>query len=106
MSIKTTIRDFLKEETDIDVIDDVTDDLWIAFDGPVKLTEAGEKRFGSVLDLEVVYRNGWGGMVACVLLDGRSDWEDLERVCIDLFESLAGYCSEREYKLWFEDCNT
>lgn len=98
-----TIKDFLKEETDIDVIDDYSDDLWIAYCGPMELTPAGVKRYAKVLDLPVKYRDGWGGMVACVLLNDQEDCERLERVCIDLFESLAGYCTEKQYRAWFRE---
>lgn len=97
------IKDFLREEISLDVIDDVTDDLWIAFEGPVKLTEEGEKHFKSVLGLEVKYinREGWGDIAACVLIDHRKDWERLERKCIELFEGLAGYCSADDWDRWF-----
>lgn len=96
-----TIRDLLQMEVCVDVIDDVTDDLWIAFDGALTLTEAGKKKFSAVLGLPVEMRDGWGGVVACVLLDGRKDWERLERKCIEFFEAAAGYCSGEEWDEWF-----
>ena len=99
--MKMKIYEFLCEPIDIDVIDDVTDDLWIAFCGPMKLTEEGEKHFKSVLNLEVEYRNNWEGMVACVLLDHLKNWERLERKCIELFEAMAGYCSVEDWDKWF-----
>lgn len=96
-----TIKDLLQMEICIDVIDDVTDDLWIAFDGVLNLTEAGKKRWASVLGLPVTFRDGWGGTVACVMLDGRKDWEKMERKCIDFFESAAGYCAADDWDKWF-----
>lgn len=99
--VRVSLEDFLSDDGDIDVIDDVTDDLWIAKCGAYKLTEAGKKKFRSVLPLMVEYRLGCDGVIACVLLDGHDDWERLERKCIELFEALAGYCSYRDFHSWF-----
>lgn len=107
----TTVKDLLSLEISIDVVDDVTDDLWIAFDGPITLTEAGKRRFASVLDLPVVvpgvseddgiHTIFLNGETACILINDREDWERLELKCKDLFESLAGYCSESNWNKWF-----
>ena len=101
IKLRVRLEDFLSDDGDIDVIDDVTDDLWIAKCGAWKLTEEGKKHFRSVLPLKVEYMENWEGLVACVLLDHRKDWERLERKCIELFEALAGYCSESDFKKWF-----
>lgn len=97
----TTIRDFLRMDISVDVISDYSDDLWIAFEGPVRLTEDGERKFHSVLSLLVEFRPGFGGMVACVLIDHRKDCERLNRKCVEFFESLAGYCSADDWDRWF-----
>ena len=100
-----TIKEFLKQDVDMDVIDDYSDDLWIAFCGPMELTPAGVKRYGAVLDLPVEfrYRPGWGDTAAVVLLNDNPDCERLERKCIDLFESLAGYCTEKQFYARFRE---
>ena len=95
----TTIKDFLKMDISIDVVDDMSDDLWIAFDGPITLTEEGERKFHSVLNLLVEFNNNYD--TAIVLLNHRKDCERLERKCIELFESLAGYCSADDWDRWF-----
>ena len=95
----TTIKDFLKMDISIDVVDDMSDDLWIAFDGPITLTEEGERKFHSVLNLLVEFNINYD--TAIVLLNHRKDCERLERKCIELFESLAGYCSADDWDRWF-----
>ena len=50
-----TVRDLLPMDIDIDVIDDVVEDLYVAFCGPMKLTEEGLKEFGEVLDYPVKF---------------------------------------------------
>ena len=95
----TTIKDLLKMEISIDVCDDVTDDFMVGFDGPITLTEEGEKRFHSVLNLMVEFNRNCD--VAIVLINHRKDWERLERKCVELFESLAGYCSADDWDKWF-----
>lgn len=107
----TTIKDLLSLEISIDVVDDVTDDLCIAFDGPITLTEDGKKHFSAVLDLPVIvpkiskddgtHTVFLNGDTACVLIDDREDWERLEHKCIELFEAMAGYCSESNWNKWF-----
>ena len=99
--MKTTVREFLKEEIDIDVVDDIEDSLWIAFCGPMELTEEGEKYFADVLDLDVFPY--WQGDRAVVRLEGHKDWKRLLRKVKELFESLAGYCSEDDWDRWFKE---
>lgn len=102
-----TVRDLLRQEIDIDVVDDFSDDLWIAFCGALNLTEVGEKKFSAVLDLPVELRNCGGDTVACVLLGElpNPDCERLEHKCIELFEAAAGYCSAEEWDEWFYTCD-
>ena len=78
---------------------------WIAFCGPIELTPAGVRRYGAVLDLPVEFhfRPGWDDTAAVVLLNDNPDCERLERKCIDLFESLAGYCTDKQYRTWFRE---
>jgi len=97
-----TVRDLIKQPTDIDVFDDVCEELGIAMCGPVELTEAGEKRFSEVLDYEVELHNSGGTTVAIVKVDG-SNWRRRLRKAKDFFESAGGYCWEEDYKNWFKE---
>lgn len=90
-----TIRDLLRMEIDVDVVDDYSDDLCIAFCGALNLTDWGERKFAAVLDLPVEFCDD--ETVACVMIDDRDDCERLERKLIKLFESAAGYCSAEEW---------
>ena len=54
--MKMKIRDFLHENTDIDVCDDYTEECYIAYCGPMWLTPEGEIEFSGALDLEVEIR--------------------------------------------------
>ena len=94
-----TIRDLLKMEIDVDVLDDYSDDLWIAFGGSLNLTDVGERKFATVLDLPVELNEDEG--TACVLLNDYPDCERLERNCIRFFEAAAGFCSAKDCDEWF-----
>ena len=95
------IKDFIKKEIDIDVYDDVTDELAIAFCGPLILTEAGEKEFSDVLDYEIEEHSN----CAIVHVDDADEnvWKKRLNRAIVFFNSAAGYCSVSEYEKWFQD---
>lgn len=78
----------------------------IAVCAPVKLTEEGKKKFGSVLDMEVK---------RYTIMGNAKDYEDLETydeeykgdggrlmLAWELLQGLAGYCSCDDYDKWFE----
>jgi len=44
------VREFIKRDIDVDVVDDVCESLCIGFVGPQGLTEAGERHFEDALD--------------------------------------------------------
>lgn len=98
-----TVRDLLKMEICVDVVDDVTEDLYIAFDGPQALTPEGEKEFALALDLEVRPGADSGLYVICVDDEDDRTWKRRLRNAAKLFEGMAGYCSVPEYKLWFKE---
>ena len=99
--MKTTVRELLKEETDIDVYDNVCEDLAIAFCGPMELTEAGLHRFGGCLDYEVNIDIDNG--CAIVDVDGAEGiWQKKLRLVKDLFDAMAGYCACSDYDKWFK----
>ena len=102
VTIITTIRELLKVEIDIDVYDSLTEELGIAFCGPIQLTEAGIEKFGDLLDFRVeITKNKY---VFQALVDAQNT-KEVRRLC-ELFESMAGYCSESDYNKWFQDANT
>jgi len=87
------IRDLIQKDIDIDVYDDYNEELGIAFVGPLKLTEEGEKRFAWVLDRTVEISDD------CVIVHADSDEEV---ACYrEFFLAAAGYCGEYAYKMYF-----
>ena len=102
---RVTIEELLKMELDIDVYDDYTEELGIAFCGPAELTEEGRKYFEPVLKLNVAMvmddtEFSDYGIVEINELDNPE--EALDMLC-ELFNGLAGYCSETLYNKWFEE---
>ena len=95
-----TVRDLIEQEIDIDVYDDVCESLAIAFCGPMELTDAGLKKFGEVLDYPVSLRDGY----AVVKVDDPEDkvWKARLKKAKALFDSMAGYCADSDYKKWFK----
>ena len=95
-----TVRDFIRMDVDMDVYDDVCEELAVAFCGPQKLTEDGEKEFSDVLGYEVKLV----GDHALVCVDDPD-----EKICMrklqrarEFFDGAAGWCSCDEYDRWFE----
>jgi len=99
------IREFIKQSISVDVVDDVCEELYIAFDGPVDLTAVGEKRFREVLDYEIELHSPCeDDIIGIVHIDDEDDvvWERRLRKAKDFFESLAGYCTDKQYRTWFK----
>lgn len=92
-----TIKEFIKQDIDIDVYDSVCEDLGIAFVGPIELTDEGKSRFNDIMNVEVDIRDD----VAIVVLDSE-DWELKLDDCCALFNGAAGYCSSATYDKWFK----
>lgn len=92
------VREFIKQEIDIDVLDDVTEELNIAFVGPLELTAEGEKEFAEVLDLDIEYVN----KVAVLNVDAQGDaWDARLKAAGRFFWAAAGYCSVADWNKWF-----
>ena len=89
------IREFIKMDIDIDVCDDYDERCYIAFCGPLELTEDGEREFKSVLDrpIEVEQEEGWASLPA----DNATEAQRLK----EFFFSAAGYCADSLWNLWF-----
>lgn len=96
---RTTVRDLLAMDIDIDVCDDVCESLYIAFCGPMKLTAQGEEEFAYALDLEV--KIGSDCAVVCVDHPEEREWRRNLREAKHLFESAAGLCSADDWDEWF-----
>lgn len=91
------VRDFIEQEIDIDVYDDVCEVLGIAYCGPYCLTDAGEQEFKNVLDLDVSMSGG-GYPTAIV---NCKDSVLLAEEAAELFDSLAGFCKAEDFDKWF-----
>ena len=100
--MKQKIRDFIHEEVDIDVLDDYTEECYIAFCGPMWLTTEGEKEFADALDLEVEIKPH--SDLVTILVDDPDEAKaerNLKAAC-HLFFALAGHdATEEEYERWF-----
>lgn len=102
------VRDFIKQDIDIDVYDDVCEELGIAFCGACELTEAGKKKFAEVMDYDIemiLGQGGWYNDVAIVHVDDPDDkvWKRKLRKAKEFFESYAGNCTWDEWEKWFEN---
>lgn len=96
------IKDFIKLDVDVDIGNDVTDDLWPAFVGPLELTEQGAAEFADVLEYDIDYEDG--DPDAAVLLDAPGDeWKKQYVRARKFFCAAAGYCADAEYKKWFKE---
>lgn len=94
-------RDFIGTDVDIDTYNDITDEDGMAFVGPVALTEAGEKEFGCLLDLNV--RVSTGNVAVVEMPTGP---ESQTYKCLRAFGSFlrcaAGYCPQSTYDRFFK----
>lgn len=101
-----TLRDILTRETyikygDMDVIDNVIDDSYPAWCGNL-LTEKGQEHFKEALDVEACLAPVWGRIGIHCLIDGER-WKKKRALILELFDSLAGFCDDKDYDEWFDD---
>ena len=100
-----TIRDLIQKDIDIDVYDDVCEELSIAFCGPCKLTEDGEKEFADIMGYEIMINDcSYGGLPAVIVLIDDPDeavWTERLEKEKRFFYSAAGYCACDDYDRWF-----
>lgn len=98
----TTIRGLLRMNIDIDVYDDDSDGIGIAFCGPVGLTDEGKKEWEDILDYKVSFVDGTiCGDIAVVKIPDDVDYDEMLDRCSDFFGALAGYCSQSDWDEWF-----
>ena len=98
-----TVKDFIKQDVDIDVYDDVCEELGIAFCGPLEISKTGERRFKDALALpiEILSDRHGNPTVAVLKISERKDWEKALEAGKDFFESAAGYCAASDWDRWF-----
>lgn len=94
-----TVREFIKQDIEIDVYDDVTEELGICFCGPMELTDEGKQHFKEVLDFEIVICRS--GTVVKVDDPDEAVWQKRLEQAKEFFFAAAGYCNESDYIKWF-----
>lgn len=102
-----TVRDLFGKYDDlsIDVCDDYDERCYIAFESGYRLTKAGAEHFGrDVLDIEVIPPRK-SGLYGKYLSPWTLHCETAKQAqaCKELFFSLAGFCSEKDFDLWFQE---
>ena len=102
---KITVKDLLKMDVDVDVYDNITEELAIAFCGSVELTDEGIAHFEVILNRPVEFDEESG----VAIIDCHCEFfpEDLDEFYLDmakeLFYSAAGYCTEEKYSKYFKE---
>lgn len=94
------IKDIISQPVCIDVYDDVCEELAIAFDGPMALTDCGRKEFSDVLEYEITLHGDYA--IVHVDDDDEKVWEHRLARAIAFFHAMAGYCSVTDYDRWFD----
>ena len=98
----TTIRGLLRMNIDIDVYDDDSDGIGIAFCGPVGLTDEGRKEWRDILYYKVSFVDETiAGDIAVVKIPDDVDYDEKLDRCSEFFGALAGYCSQEDWEKWF-----
>ncbi len=93
------VKDLMQMKINIDVYDNVTEELGIAFCGPMIFTEEGLKHFKEVLEFDCkILSNG-----NCIVNVENENGEYKKKLnqASELFYSLAGYCNCDDYDKWF-----
>ena len=83
-------------EVSVDVCDDYDERCYIGFDSGYELTEAGMARFADALDCPIYGINGFAVTIHCPTA------KEAE-ACRQLFFSVAGFCSEKNFDKWFKE---
>lgn len=87
------VKDLIREDIDIDVIDDYDERCWIAKCGAYKLTDEAVQKFHRVLDIDVEMNDN----IAVLHCETAKEANE----CKVFFLSLAGYCAAEDYDRWF-----
>lgn len=98
------VKEFIKQDVYIDVVDNVCEKLYISFCGPLKLTDEGKAVFETALNLDITVDEENGVAVVDVEDEFFPDmWKWKLRKAIDFFCAAAGLCSCEDWNAWFED---
>ena len=89
------VKDLFTQDIDIDVYDDYTEELGIAFIGPIELTAEGQKHFAEVMEYTIEFSADGDCFVHC-------DNDHQLKKAKEFFFAAAGWCSEDDYDKWFE----
>lgn len=93
MTIRSLIANY---DTDVDIIDSYSDDLWIAYCG-TKLTDIGTVTYSPILDLPLTQVNDCTYMVEV-------STAKQHRLLKQMLIGMAGYIDDTEYnKLFYND---
>ena len=100
------VRELIAMDIDIDIYDNVSEEIGIAFCGAVELTAEGMKEFSPVLDYRIaILTDTMGYDIGIVEVDDEEP-KIPYRVKLNMakkfFHSCAGYCAESDYDRWFE----
>ena len=95
------IREFIKQDIDIDVYDNVCDGIGIAYCGPMALTEEGEKQFADVLDYDIEVKTDSTGYEVAIVDTNHEDWKERFKKAKDFFYSIAGFVDADLFDKWF-----
>ena len=99
------VRELIRQDIDIDVFDDYTEEVGICFCGPIRLTTEGKEHFKEVLDYKVVVYidNALDTKEAVIQINEYDDADDRVDKSVEFFNAMAGYCSDSDYKKWVEE---
>lgn len=95
------IKDLLTREIDADVADEYDERLYIAYVGPVRLTDLGKKEFKDVLEYNATIFESLP--YNCLNISIQTMTAKEANRAKKFFEMLAGYCPESEYNKYVED---
>lgn len=95
-----TVRDLIAMSIDTGVSDDVCEELYIAFCGPLELTPEGEDHFAEVLGYEV---DLWSGGCTVRVEDENGKYRKRLNRAVEFFHAAAGFCRESDYHKWFRE---
>ena len=98
-----SVAEFIRREGDVDIVDDVCEELYIAVCRPVLLTEEGKREFADVLEYTVMYDEDDDDGIALLCIEDDDDevWERRLRRATKFFYGHAGYCSAEKWDRWF-----
>ena len=94
------VKDLLEMDISVDVYDNVCEELAIAFEGPMELTYAGKDYFADALEFDVSFNDDDSVSVDVDDYD-EAVFERKLAAAKELFEAMAGMCTEEEWNLWF-----